>query len=457
MKTASTSKGTTPRNYVQQLSLRNPITSKVYLCILNGFQRFVAEQAEDRSVSRETIREWVNDRILVWPFHLVTHRARLVDRFLDWTVNNGALANNPLAELRKEYGQRTTTPVVRALLNPDFGAALEALRPAPRFGSFLGPRMREHVVLMKAMGYRYNGPEEGMLRLDRFLQGRPDLSGQPLTVLIREWSKAGSTPQHRLECQETGRSLSRALSRIDPTVENIPWDKRISREARQRHRRPYIFSQQEVRRLLETALGFPSPQSPWRPQTLYTMLVLAYCAGLRIGEIVGLNVGDVDVEDRAIEICGTKFFKSRRLPLSDSVASALRSYLDARKQAGAPTELSTALFWHRQAAGRYSRVMAGKLLVRVFRRAGIKSEKGKVGPRIHDLRHAFVVHRMLTWYREGVNPQSRLPYLATYLGHKDINSTLVYLTITQELLQQAGERFRQFGAGALRASVGGDK
>jgi integrase len=64
---------------------------------------------------------------------------------------------------------------------------------------------------------------------------------------------------------------------------------------------------------------------------------------------------------------------------------------------------------------------------------------------------------MLAWYREGVNPQSRLPYLATYLGHKDINSTLVYLTITQELLQQAGERFRVRGARILRASTEGGK
>jgi integrase/recombinase XerD len=65
------------------------------------------------------------------------------------------------------------------------------------------------------------------------------------------------------------------------------------------------------------------------------------------------------------------------------------------------------------------------------------------------------VNRMLAWYREGINPQPRLPYLATYLGHKDINSTLVYLTITQELLQQASERFRVVGVRVLRASTGG--
>jgi len=51
---------------------------------------------------------------------------------------------------------------------------------------------------------------------------------------------------------------------------------------------------------------------------------------------------------------------------------------------------------------------------------------------------------MLGWYREGINPQARLPYLATYLGHKDINSTLVYLTVTQELLQLASQRFRTY-------------
>ena len=61
---------------------------------------------------------------------------------------------------------------------------------------------------------------------------------------------------------------------------------------------------------------------------------------------------------------------------------------------------------------------------------------------------------MIAWYREGINPQSRLPYLATYLGHKDINSTLVYLTITQELLQQASVRFRVQSAQILRDSTG---
>src|ERR1017187_5243182 len=137
----------------------------------------------------------------------------------------------------------STSKPVRALLNPNSRAALEALRPAPRFGSFLGPVMGEHVALMQAMGYRYTTQEKRLLRLDRFLQGRPDLSGNSLTVLIREWANTRSGAQQALECQLTGRTLSRALSPIDPTVESIPWDKRISREALRRHRRPYVFSE----------------------------------------------------------------------------------------------------------------------------------------------------------------------------------------------------------------------
>ena len=79
---------------------------------------------------------------------------------------------------------------------------------------------------------------------------------------------------------------------------------------------------------------------------------------------------------------------------------------------------------------------------------------GRGGPRIHDLRHAFVVHRMTAWYRQGINPQNRLPYLAAYLGHRDIHSTLVYLTITQELLQHANNRFRAVEADVLKLIQG---
>jgi integrase/recombinase XerD len=441
------------RWFIKSLHLRHARSPTIYTCILRDFQRFVIEESASQPPSAETVRRWLEERILRWPLHIVFHRARLVDRFLGWMKAGNRLANNPLQELRREYGQRTTTPITRALLSPNSAAALEELRPLPPFGSFLGSRMREHVTLMRSMGQRYDVYASRLRRFDRFLQGRPDLVAEPLPVLIEAWRQAGDGLQHKLESQQCGRILSKAWRRADPTVVMIPTDPHLERRVRAHHRRPYIYTEEEVRRLLATARSFPSPLAPLRPLSLYTMLVLAYCAGLRISEIVHLDVGDVNIEEATVDIRCTKFFKSRRLPLTPSVVDALKCYLDARRAAGAPSLPSAGLFWHQQAAGRYSTVMAGKLLVRVLRRSGLKSGHGKIGPRIHDLRHAFVVHRMLTWYRSGTNPQSKLPYLATYLGHKDINSTLIYLTITQELMQHASERFRVRGAAVLGSTA----
>jgi integrase/recombinase XerD len=180
------------------------------------------------------------------------------------------------------------------------------------------------------------------------------------------------------------------------------------------------------------------------------MVVLAYCAGLRLGEIVGLTLADVNLQDGTIEVRETKFFKDRRLPLAAGVIAALKNYLVAREQAGGPTSSDSGLFWNQKFGRRYSYGGLSILLVEVLRRAGLKPTTGRIGPRIHDLRHTMVGHRMREWYREGINPQSKLPHLATYLGHKDITSTLVYLNITPELLHEASERFRKNGAAILQ-------
>ena len=144
--------------------------------------------------------------------------------------------------------------------------------------------------------------------------------------------------------------------------------------------------------------------------------------------------------------------KSRRLPLAPSVVGALRTYLAERQKVGAPTTAATDLFWNDEKGKRYSPVTIRDLLVKVLCRSGIKPARGRIGPRIHDLRHPMVCNRMLAWYKQGINPQSRLAHLCTFMGHKDINSTLVYLTITPELLQLASERFRQHVVHVLRST-----
>ena len=65
-------------------------------------------------------------------------------------------------------------------------------------------------------------------------------------------------------------------------------------------------------------------------------------------------------------------------------------------------------------------------------------------PRIHDLRATFAVHRLVAWYREGVDVQQWLPFLATYLGHTDLSGTQTYLRMTPELLGEASRLFETY-------------
>jgi site-specific recombinase XerD len=63
---------------------------------------------------------------------------------------------------------------------------------------------------------------------------------------------------------------------------------------------------------------------------------------------------------------------------------------------------------------------------------------------MHDLRHTFAVHRLLQWYRQGADVQKLLPQLSTYLGHRRLCHTQVYLSMTPELLRHAGTRFERY-------------
>ena len=443
--------GTLVRRYLRTLGLRNSDSPR---CVLNNFQRFVAGRVDDKPLRVSTVESWVRERASEWSLRTLVTGARSVNRFLNWLVADNVLADKPWFDLCQQYGQRTA-PVVRAILRPDTAQALEALRPLPPFGSHLGQAMLQHVKRMRSLGFRYEREASRLLAFDRYLQQRTGASAQPLPWLIREYADLASTPEARLERLQSGRTLAQGLQRLDPAITPPILDKMVIREALRHRRRPYIYTEEQVRCLLAVALDMPSPRAPLRPLTLYTMLILGYCAGLRVGEFTRLALADFRPDDGTIEIRNTKFFKSRRLPLTASVVADLERYVAARQQAGASQEPAAALFWNEQGGRGYTVVTAQHLLTEVIRRAGLKPAAGRVGPRVHDLRHAFVVGRMLSWYREGVDAQPRLPYLATYLGHKDIYSTLVYLTITQELLQQASERFRVVGARVLKATEGG--
>jgi len=439
--------------FLRTQHFRHAATPKNYAGLLRNFSSFVARFGEGASLTVSVVQHWLKERNLKWPAHILHHRTWLVERYVKWLQDQGMIETNPFAELHRLYGPRTV-PIVRALVDEDSDAALQKLRRLPRFGSFLGRVMEEHVAHMRALGYRYDNNEETLLRFDRFLQRGPELAGLPLSSLIERWSEEQPSPFHLFDAQQAGRIVSKAMHRLDPRVPVLRVADGVARAARQGHRSAHLYTDEEIQRILQAALSYPSPKAPLRPMTLYTMLVLAYCAGLRGREIVRLRLGDVDLQEETIGIRETKFFKHRRLPLAPGVMAVLGRYLALREQAGAPKSPDTSLFWSPQRDRGYSIGGMKLLLTDVLRRAGVKPARGAVGARIHDLRHTMVGHRMRDWYKSGINPQSALPYLATYLGHKDIRSTLVYLNITPELLQEAAERFRKHGAAALRAAEG---
>jgi len=401
------------------------------------------------AVDRQMLDAWLKEVEPRWRLSSLLNQVCIVDRFLDYLVEIGLIADNPIAALCRQYNVKQRKPIWRALASPNPDKALAALRrPAP-FGSVLGEFMRDHVMLMRNRGYQYEAQAHWLLRFDRFLQAHPELAEESLEAMLASWAAAKPTHNHAAECQKLARILTKARFRLDPSIPPRRFDIRPEREVAREHRRPHIFSAADIQQMLDVARAYPSPHAPLRPLTLYTMILLAYCAGLRRSELAALDLGDVDLQSNTITIRETKFYKTRILPLSDSVMTELRAYLEARRRAGAPQDARSGLFWQSHFNGRYSPVVVSTMITKVMRRAGFKQPAGRTGPRVHDLRHSMVVNRILQWYRSGINPQDRLHFLATYMGHRDINSTLVYITVTQDLLQEANERFRVIGASRL--------
>jgi integrase len=432
--------------YVASLDLRSIKSRTCYRQVLHGFQD-VVERHE--ALDQQVLLAWLRQSSDRWTATTLLHRTRIIDRFLDHLLETAAIDHNPVEALREACHIKQCMPVWRALISCDPEQALAQLRQPKPFGSALGEIMAEHVMMMRRRGYKYTSQPMLFLQFDRFLQLNPQLETEPLSVMIDQWAATKGTRNHAYEREKLERAFAKILRHRDPSVPPRRPDPRLRKEVARQWRKPHIYSPADVRRMLDIARSYPSPRAALRRENMYTMLLLAYCAGLRRGELARLNLGDVNLGDGTITVRQTKFFKTRILPLPDSVVVELRTYIAARRRVGASQAPHSALFWHEQGSSRYTLEMITWLLTDVIRRAGLKPLKGKAGPRVHDLRHSMVVNRILEWYRLGINPQDRLPFLATYLGHRDINSTLVYITVTQDLLHLANERFRAVGAPCL--------
>jgi site-specific recombinase XerD len=209
---------------------------------------------------------------------------------------------------------------------------------------------------------------------------------------------------------------------------------------------PHIYSRDELQRLLDATEILRSHRSPLQHATFRTLLLLTYGAGLRPSEGLRLRCCDVDLEEQVVAIWHTKFFKSRMVPIGATLTSALAAYHKKRQRLPMPVGTCSAFFATRTGAGiPLSRFE--KAFDRLRRHVGLRSPPGvRWHPRLQDMRHAFAVHRLTAWYREGANVQECLPLLSTYLGHVNVSGTQAYLTMTPELLAEASKRFERYAA-----------
>jgi site-specific recombinase XerD len=206
---------------------------------------------------------------------------------------------------------------------------------------------------------------------------------------------------------------------------------------------PYIFSQEEIQRLLDATACCENPRSKLQPYTLRMLLLLLYGAGLRIGEALFLTLANVDLPAGILTIHESKFYKTRLVPMSPALTGILATYMEqcAKEHPAKPD----AMLFLTRGGNPVVRHTAENIFSRLRVRAGvIRNDGGRYQPRLHDLRHAFAVHRLVSWYRQGADVQRLLPQLATYLGHLHIAATQRYLTMTPELLREAGQRFERY-------------
>lgn len=311
--------------------------------------------------------------------------------------------------------------------------------------SFLAKPMQDFLRLHRALGRSFRGAEWILRSLDAFLARRHP-AGRVFTAAMFEGWAAGHAavgPRTRRWWMLLVRKFTLYLARTAPGT-FVP-DSRCFPKAHP-CAAPCLLSERDVARLL-AATHWPkalrTAEHPLRPKTMHLAVLLLYCCGLRVGELLGLRLGDIDIERRVLHIEQTKFHKSRLVPLCASVSEQLRKYLRARRAHHTPTEASAPLIWSgvpNGSGGAFSRGGFKYNWWLICRHAGVFNHRGRP-PRIHDLRHSFAVAVLQRAYQQGRNAQATLPRLARYMGHAGFEFTHHYLHFTESLRLAASERF----------------
>jgi integrase len=290
--------------------------------------------------------------------------------------------------------------------------------------------LEDYLRLRRALGYKLE--RHGRL-LPQFVAYLDAAGATTVTSdLAIAWARlpAHTRPSYWAARLAIARGFARYLQTIDPGTEVPPPGVFPARRIRPA---PYLWSPQQILRLLEMARALPSPLRAATHEALFGLLA---STGMRIGEAVGLERDDVDLHAGVITIRHAKFDRSRLVPLHPTTTKALFRYTTRRDRL-CPRPRSTAFFLS-GAGTRLDRSAVDKTLRQITTAMGIRT--GTVRPRAHDLRHSLAVTTLIRWLHTGVNIDEHMAVLSTYLGHISPADTYWYLSASPELMALAAER-----------------
>ena len=303
------------------------------------------------------------------------------------------------------------------------------------FESILAADLEKFFREKKALGCEYRRTWFRLRSFDRYVAGRYRSRGAlDLKEAVRGWIQASGPRKWTAAAPDVSavRQFCLFLRLKDPTV-FVP-DYASFLPARKSSFAPYIFSTNEIGRLLRTAAEHPEPFIALRMKTIFMLL---YCTGIRPGEAVRLRNADLDLAGRRLFVEETKG-RSRWVPFHGPLATELRAYIRKRDRT---VPGKTEWVFVRKDGARLSEFSMSVMSREMMRAAGLKPARGRIGPRPYDLRHTFAVHRLVRWYRSGADLTACLPMLSTYMGHDSPVGTQTYLRATPWLLRLASRRF----------------
>lgn len=304
--------------------------------------------------------------------------------------------------------------------------------------STLRQALADYLAVRRALGFKLARDEKLLTQFLTYLQtqGAETITVDDALTWASLPAGGGSWLSFRLSVV---RGFAKYMHTLDPATQVPP----VGLLPPRPHRAvPYLYSDADIAALMAAAAGL---RYPLRVATYQTLIGLLRVSGMRIGEAIGLDDTDFDVEHGLLTVRGTKFGKSRLIPLHPSTTSALRGYQRRRDELN-PHPISPALFVSTPGA-RLRYINVSQTFVVLVRRSGLAVRSAACRPRPHDMRHSFAVATLLDWYRDGGDVAARLPLLSTYLGHTDPKGTYWYLQAAPELLALAAQRLDDHQAG----------